>query len=116
MTLLLVYVAFALGISFSCSLLEAGLLSARVAALTELAAEGKSGAAKLLDIKKHRIDDAISAILMLNTVANTLGATMAGAQAAEYFGSRWVGVFSGVLTLLILISQQMLFANLVPGR
>ena len=108
MTLLLVYVGFALGISFSCSLLEAGLLSARVAALSELAAQGKSGAAKLLEIKKNRIDDAISAILMLNTVANTLGATMAGAEAADYFGSRWVGVFSGVLTFLILIVSEII--------
>ena len=105
---LLGFVGFALGISFLCSLLEATLLSVRLAALRVLAEAGSSGAAKLQQIKTHRIDDAISAILTLNTVANTLGATLAGAQAASYFGSRWVGVFSGVLTFLILIVSEII--------
>ena len=108
MILLLVYVGFALGISFICSLLEATLLSARIASLTAMADSGNRGAAKLSKLKQHRIDDAISAILTLNTVANTLGATLAGAQAAYYFGSRWVGVFSGVLTFLILIVSEII--------
>jgi len=106
--LLFVYVGFALGISFVCSLLEATLLSARIASLSALAATGSRGAAKLRTLKQNRIDDAISAILTLNTVANTLGATLAGAQAADYFGSRWVGVFSGVLTFLILIVSEII--------
>jgi len=104
--LLFLYVGFALGISFVCSLLEATLLSARIASLGSLAAAGNRGAAKLRALKQNRIDDAISAILTLNTVANTLGATLAGAQAAQYFGSRWVGAFSGVLTFLILIVSE----------
>ena len=101
MILLLVYVGFALGISFICSLLEATLLSARLASLSKMADAGNRGAAKLYKLKRNRIGDAISAILTLNTVANTLGATLAGAQAAHYFGSGWVGVFSGVLTIRI---------------
>jgi len=104
--LLLVYVGFALGISFICSLLEATLLSSRIASLSAMADAGSRGAAKLCMLKQSRIGDAISAILTLNTVANTLGATLAGAQAANYFGSRWVGVFSGVLTFLILIVSE----------
>ncbi len=108
MILLLAYVAFALGISFVCSLLEATLLSVRIATLNSLAAAGNRGAARLCALKKSRIDDAISAILTLNTVANTLGATLAGAQAADYFGSRWVGAFSGVLTFLILILSEII--------
>ena len=63
----------------------------------------------LLEIKEERLDDAISAILILNTVANTLGATMAGAQAARVFGSGAVGVFSGILTFLILV-----FSEIIP--
>jgi len=106
--LLLVYVGFALGISFVCSLLEATLLSARIVSLRVMADAGNRGAAKLCELKQNRIDDAISAILTLNTVANTLGATLAGAQAAHYFGSRWVGVFSGVLTFLILIVSEII--------
>lgn len=108
MKLLLAYVGFALGISFMCSLLEATLLSARLAALRVLDEAGNRGAAKLRQIKRHHIDDAISAILTLNTVANTLGATLAGAQAGAYFGSRWVGGFSAVLTLLILVVSEII--------
>jgi CBS domain containing-hemolysin-like protein len=107
-TLLLVYVGFALGISFLCSLLEAALLSTRMVWLTERRAAGSRGAGLLLELKQSRIDDAISAILILNTVSNTLGATLAGARAAHVFGSSWVGVFSGVMTLLILILSEII--------
>lgn len=106
MALLLVYVSFALGISFLCSLFEATLLSARLTTLSEQASAGGRGASHLFELKRHRVGDAISAILILNTSANTLGATLAGAQAAQYFGSAWVGIFSGVLTLLILVISE----------
>jgi CBS domain containing-hemolysin-like protein len=107
--LLLLYVGFALTVSFLCSLLEAALLSVRLVSLNERRAAGSKGAALLLQLKQERIDDAISAVLIINTVANTLGATMAGAQAAAVFGSAWVGIFSGVLTLLILV-----FSEIIP--
>ena len=109
MTLLLLFVGFALSVSFLCSLLEAALLSARRGMLAEKKAAGSRGAGVLLEIKEQRIDDAISAILILNTLANTLGATMAGAQAARVFGSAAVGIFSGVLTFLILV-----FSEIIP--
>ena len=106
MTLLILFVGFALGISFLCSLLEATLLSVGMSTLSEQRDAGNRGAGWLLDLKRTRIDDAISAILILNTLANTLGATMAGAQATRLFGSAWIGVFSGVLTLLILVLSE----------
>jgi len=109
LTLLLVYVGFALAVSFICSLLEAALLSVSRGVLSDQTERGSRGAALLLQIKERRIDDAISAILILNTVANTLGATMAGAQAARVFGSTTIGVFSGVLTLFILV-----FSEIIP--
>lgn len=108
MTLLFLFVGLALGVSFLCSLLEAALLSVRAAGLAERKAHGSRGAALLLEIKQTRIDDAITSILVLNTVANTLGATMAGAQAARVFGSSWVGVFSGCLTLGILVISEVI--------
>ncbi len=97
-----------MGVSFFCSLLEAALLSSRNAVLAHQRDEGNLGAGLLLKLKQDRVDDAISAILTLNTVANTLGATLAGAQAAKVFGSAWVGVFSGVLTFLILVVSEII--------
>jgi CBS domain containing-hemolysin-like protein len=106
---LLLVVGFALGVSFLCSLLEAALLSVRTSELTHRKARGSRGAGLLLELKQTRLGDAITAILTLNTVAHTLGATLAGAQAAVVFGSAWVGVFSGVLTFLILV-----FSEIIP--
>jgi CBS domain containing-hemolysin-like protein len=91
---LLTYVGVALGVSFLCSVLEAGLLSARPHALAARAAAGDR--------------DAISAILTLNTIAHTVGATLAGAQAAVVFGDAWVGLFSGVLTFLVLVVTEII--------
>ena len=108
MVLLILTVFIALFISFLCSILEATLLSANVASLTELQKKGKRGAGTLLYLKKKRIDDAISSILTLNTIAHTIGAALAGAQAAALWGDRWVGVFSAVLTLLILVVTEII--------
>jgi len=108
MVALLITVTVALAISFLCSVLEAALFSARDTELKERAGNGERGAAALLAIKSTRLDDAISAILILNTVAHTIGAAMAGAQAAEVFGNEWVGLFSAVLTLLVLVVTEII--------
>ncbi len=108
MGLLGLYVGSALFVSFVCSVLEAALLSIRVTELADRRDRGDRAAAALLAIKEHRVGDAISAILTLNTVAHTIGAALAGAQAAVVFGDRWVGAFSGVLTLLILVLTEII--------
>ena len=82
MTLLVLIVTTALSVSFLCSILEAGLFSARMPELLARRERGDRGATLLLDLKTTRMDDAISAILILNTIAHTIGATLAGAQAA----------------------------------
>ncbi|MHC4832060.1 MAG: CNNM domain-containing protein [Planctomycetota bacterium] len=87
---LLIYVGLALGISFLCSILEATLLSTRVTELAERRSKGDSGAALMLNLKEKRVEDAISAILTLNTIAHTIGAALAGAQADKVWGSKWV--------------------------
>ena len=106
MTLLVLIVTAALSISFLCSVLEATLLSVRIPELLGRRERGDRGAARLLELKQNRLDDAIASILVLNTIAHTIGAALAGAQAAVVFGDRWVGVFSGVLTLLVLVATE----------
>jgi len=108
MTELIVTVMAALFVSFLCSIMEAVLLSIRMATLVELRDGGSRGAALLLDLKQHKLDDAISAILTLNTIAHTIGAALAGAQAAKIFGDAWVGAFSAALTLLILVVTEII--------
>lgn len=58
---------------------------------------------------KQNLEQGISAILTLNTIAHTVGAAGAGAQAAIIFGNQWIGLISAILTLLILI-----FSEIIP--
>ncbi|MDX1566154.1 MAG: hemolysin family protein [Longimicrobiales bacterium] len=108
MTDLGIVLAFTLGTSFLCSILEATLLSITRSYAESLNDQGDA-AGRILKRFQERIDEPIAAILTLNTVANTAGATLSGALALEVFGNRWVAVFSGLLTLAIL-----LFSEIVP--
>lgn len=110
MFLLFLIVALALSISFICSILEAGFLSVQVPRLLERQDSGGSkGITLFLELKQHKVDDAISAILTLNTISNTIGAALAGAQAVALWGDHWIGLFSAALTMLILI-----FSEIIP--
>ncbi len=110
MTAALVLVVFTtLLVSCFCSLFEAILFSTRIAALEASRAEGQhvAGAETFLKMKAN-IAAPTSAILILNTVANTAGATLAGMLAAQVFGTSMVPIFSVVLTLAILFLSEIL--------
>ena len=108
MALLLTYVLVALGFSFLCSIAEAVILSVSIPYITLLTRDGKPSGA-VLGRMKTEINSTLAAILTLNTIAHTVGAVGAGAQAAQVFGNAWVGVTSAVLTLLILV-----FSEIIP--
>ena len=108
MALLLTYVSVALGFSFLCSIAEAVILSVSTPYITLLTRDGKPSGA-VLGRMKSEINSTLAAILTLNTIAHTVGAVGAGAQAAQVFGNAWVGVTSAVLTLLILV-----FSEIIP--
>ncbi|MCC4237269.1 hemolysin family protein [Vibrio anguillarum] len=105
MFLLTVYIAVAIGVSFICSVLEAVLLSITPSYLAQLRQNAHPSADKLSKLKAD-IDRPLASILTLNTIAHTIGAASAGAQAAVVFGSEWLGVFSAVLTLGILVLSE----------
>lgn len=108
MLLLSIYVLIALGFSFYCSIAEAVLLSLSRPYISLLEKENP-GQGKLLKSLKDDINRPLAAILSLNTIAHTMGAAGAGAQAAKVFGDAYIGVISGVLTLLILV-----FSEIIP--
>jgi putative hemolysin len=107
MTTLLLVVGVSLGISFICSILEAVLLSITHSYVAVLQEEGSPVGDQLARMRRH-IDEPIAAILTLNTIAHTVGAAMGGAIALEVFGSRWIALFSAVLTLAILVLSEIL--------
>ena len=65
-------------------------------------------AALLQRLKQEKIDQSLAAILTLNTIAHTVGAIGAGAKATLVFGSAWFGLFSAVMTLLILFLSEII--------
>ena len=108
MILLIFYLLLAILVSFLCSILEAVLLSITPSYVESLRQE-KGALGEKLNILKKNIDRPLAAILSLNTIAHTVGAAGVGAQAALVFGDQYIGVISGVLTLLILV-----FSEIIP--
>ncbi len=107
MTLLFFYIFLALFFSFLCSLMEAVFLSIPYSYIILVNKKNKE-TGQLLYRLKTDIDKSLSAILSLNTIAHTVGAAGAGAQATAVFGNKYVGVISAVLTLLILIISEII--------
>lgn len=105
MLLLFSYVLLALAVSFLCSIMEAVLLSVAPGYVSALEQEKPAAAARLRALKEN-VDRPLAAILSLNTIAHTLGAAGAGAQAQRVFGEAWVTAFSILLTLLILVASE----------
>ena len=65
--------------------------------------------AKVMKKFKTDTERPLAAILSLNTIADTLGASGVGLQATLIFGSAWFGVASGVMTVLIFV-----FSEIIP--
>ena len=108
MTVLFAYVSVAIGISFLCSLLEACLLSVTPTYVARYEEAHPRLGAKLRALKTD-VDRPLAAILSLNTVAHTIGAAGAGAEAQRLWGSEVLAWASAVLTMLILV-----FSELIP--
>ena len=108
MGLLLFFLFGALAISFLCSVLESVLMSTSLSYINLREEEGYRPAS-LMARYKDDTGRPLAAILSLNTIANTIGAAGVGMQATEVFGSKWFGLVSACVTLLILI-----FGEIIP--
>ena len=108
MTLLLIFLVFTVVFSFLCSVLEAVILSVTPSYVEAVKRLGRR-TGLLLHRLKHDIDRPLAAILTLNTIANTAGASGVGAQARRVFDSVPIGVTMGGLTFLVLI-----FSEIIP--
>ncbi|MCC6695790.1 MAG: HlyC/CorC family transporter [Candidatus Hydrogenedentes bacterium] len=107
MTVLITSMAVALLLSAACSLLEAVLLSLTPLHIAALA-ERYPVAARAWQRHKTEIQRPIAVILIINTLAHTVGATVAGAQFESLFGAQWLAVFSLVFSFLILQFTEIL--------
>lgn len=95
----------AVTVSFLCSLTEAVLLSLNQVRLETLKKQGRRHAAQWLDLKGN-IDRPIAAILILNTISHTGGATVAGAAFSQIWGDERILLFSVLFTVVILFGTE----------
>lgn len=117
MALLFTYASVSIFFSFLCSILEAVLLSVTPTFLKVKEQEGASFVPGLKALKTD-VDKPLIAILTLNTLAHTVGAILVGVQAenmvrgseysASYFGIPFVGIVSGIMTVLILVLSEII--------
>ena len=108
MLTLVLAVSLAVFLSFTCSLMEAALYAIPWSNIERLRKSGDKTGQLLFEMRSN-IDKPITAILTINTVANTAGATVAGGAFLSVFGDLYMAVFAGVFTLLILI-----FGEIIP--
>jgi CBS domain containing-hemolysin-like protein len=105
---LIISVSLAIVVSALCSICEAVLYSLTTSQVEMIRRSGNR-AGEILHKLRSDIDEPITAILTLNTIANTIGAAVAGAAAAHLFGDRNVLLFSAAFTMAILI-----FSEIIP--
>jgi len=108
MYILVTAVTVALVVSFLCSIFESVLLSIRPTQVEILVSAGRRSG-HLLKGFKQRIDVPIAAILIVNTIAHTIGATVAGASYVDVFSAQSLWIFSAAFTVAVL-----LFTEIIP--
>ena len=108
MQVFVIAVTVALVVSFMCSIFESVLLSLNRAQIEGIAEKGRPSG-RILKAFKERIDIPISAILITNTAAHTIGTAVAGASYANVFDAESLWIFTLVFTIVVL-----LFTEIIP--
>ncbi len=102
------YISLSIVVSFTCSMLEAVILRVTPTYLSVLQKTNKSLYDKISYLKDD-IEKPLASILTFNTIAHTIGAAGAGAEAQKLWGNKYLSVFSAVLTFAILF-----FSEIIP--
>lgn len=91
-----------------CSATETSLLSVSLIKVQQLAQSKKPAAVALLAIRK-KINRPIATVVIINNIFNIVGSILIGSLATSVLGDALLGIFSAVLTFLIII-----FAEIIP--
>jgi CBS domain containing-hemolysin-like protein len=91
-----------------CSGIETSLFSVSTLRVRQLAQSNNPSTVALLAIREN-MNRPIATIVILNNTFNIIGSILTGNLATQILGDQWLGVFSGVLTFLIII-----FGEIVP--
>ncbi|MBD0345753.1 MAG: HlyC/CorC family transporter [Coleofasciculus sp. Co-bin14] len=91
-----------------CSGSEAALFSVSLIKVRQLAQSRNPSALALLAIRE-KMNRPIATLVILNNIFNIIGSIVIGSTAATILGDAWLGLFSAVLTFLIII-----FGEIIP--
>ncbi len=105
---LIIIVVFVLLGSAVCSGTETALFSVSTLRVRQLAQSNNPSAVALLAIREN-MNRPIATIVILNNTFNIIGSILMGSIATQVLGYQWLGVFSGLLTFLIII-----FGEIIP--
>jgi CBS domain containing-hemolysin-like protein len=107
MTLFIASILLALVVSALCSLMEAALLSLTPGQVAEMGERYPRRGAIWRGFKSG-IERPIAVILLLNTAAHTIGASVAGAEFDALYGDRYIWAFSLAFTFVMLQYTEIL--------
>ncbi len=107
MFILILAISLSLSISFFCSLMEACLLSLSKSHIARIA-QRSPRMANIWKQFKTNIHKPIAVILIINTLAHTIGAAVAGAKFDTIFGSSWIFVFSLAYSFIMIQYTEIL--------
>ncbi|MBS0633422.1 MAG: HlyC/CorC family transporter [Verrucomicrobia bacterium] len=108
---LILAIAVTLSVSFVCSLFEAIALSTTTAEIEALKKSHPRRGQRLETIR-HELDETISAILTLNTIANSLGSVGIGVLGAHLLDDRQLAVLTVSFGIVLLVAAEVLPKNL----
>jgi CBS domain containing-hemolysin-like protein len=91
-----------------CSGIETALFSVSTLRVRQLAQSRNPSAVALLVIREN-MNRPIATIVILNNTFNIIGSILTGNVATQVLGDQWLGLFSGILTFLIII-----FGEIIP--
>ncbi len=104
---LIFVVIFVISGSALCSGIEAALFSVSTLKVRQLAQTKNPSAVALLAIREN-MNRPIATIVVINNVFNIVGSIVTGSIAREVLGNNLLGLFSGVLTFLIIICAEII--------
>ena len=107
MSVFLISVAVALSVSFMCSLAEAALLSLTPSQIARLS-EKHPSIGRIWQNFKSDITRPLVVVLIINTAALTIGASVAGSSFDDVFGDKWIWLFSLIYTFMVLQFTEIL--------
>jgi CBS domain containing-hemolysin-like protein len=106
MTFIITIILISTVVSFTCSLLEAVLLSTTRAYIAIQVKMGKRHGL-LLERLKEDLNRPLAAILTLNTIAATIGGAAVGSEVQKLYGDAYLATFSAAITVIVLVGGEL---------